>query len=274
MSRAHTYSAPHGARRASFVMRIAVQLIGVLSLLSLVQPNVDNRDSATSPPPMMAESFDGLGVGFTGPQGSATLRNPGLRQLYHRRPDHIVQTVNSRMAIVHEAEANASPPPGRCSTGRQHRRRLRGFGGACEERNNGDAVVRYRPARRPVADRHANLLARRGPARPAAVWTASPTSPTRAHPAPKPTRRRRGASQPPAPRRTSTCRRTRTWAPQAPLAPAAKGPYSMCYAVGTLKRPPGPYFPIRVLATAVPRLPSSPRCGPTATTCLRAPATK
>ena len=37
---------------------------------------------------------------------------------------------------------------------------FRGFGGTCEARNNGDAVVRYDQLAKPMAHRHANLLAR------------------------------------------------------------------------------------------------------------------
>ena len=46
----------------------------------------------------LVASFDGLGVGFEGPQGTAALRNPSDNSLAVG-PDHIVQTVNSRMAI-------------------------------------------------------------------------------------------------------------------------------------------------------------------------------
>ena len=45
----------------------------------------------------LVESFDGLGEGFTGPQGTATTRNPSDNSLAVG-PDHIVQIVNSRMA--------------------------------------------------------------------------------------------------------------------------------------------------------------------------------
>ena len=43
-------------------------------------------------------SFDGLGDGFQGPQGTATLRNPSDNSLAVG-PDHIMQTVNGGMAI-------------------------------------------------------------------------------------------------------------------------------------------------------------------------------
>ena len=50
------------------------------------------------PPASLVASFDGLGMGFEGPQGNATFRNPSDNSLAVG-PDHIVQTVNSRMAI-------------------------------------------------------------------------------------------------------------------------------------------------------------------------------
>ena len=43
-------------------------------------------------------SFDGLGVGFEGPQGTIAAGNPSDNSLAVG-PDHIVQIVNSRMAI-------------------------------------------------------------------------------------------------------------------------------------------------------------------------------
>src|SRR5204863_2793096 len=51
-------------------------------------------------------------------------------------PNHVVQTVNSRMAIFTKA---GKPLYGPVATNNV----FRGFGGPCELRNNGDAVVRY-----------------------------------------------------------------------------------------------------------------------------------
>jgi hypothetical protein len=52
-----------------------------------------NRDSAR-----MVESFDGLGANFVGPAGDMKARSPSDNSLAIG-PDHIVQIVNSRMAI-------------------------------------------------------------------------------------------------------------------------------------------------------------------------------
>jgi hypothetical protein len=60
--------------------------------------NVEQTAQGTRPAAALAASFDGLGVGLEGPQGTATLRNPSDNSLAVG-PDHIVQTVNSRMAV-------------------------------------------------------------------------------------------------------------------------------------------------------------------------------
>ena len=56
------------------------------------------RRRAREPAAALVESFDGLGVGFEGPQGKAEGRNPSDNGLAVG-PDHIVQTVNSRLAV-------------------------------------------------------------------------------------------------------------------------------------------------------------------------------
>ena len=43
-------------------------------------------------------NFDGLGVGFTGPHGTGTPRNPSDNTLAVG-PNHIVQIVNTQMAV-------------------------------------------------------------------------------------------------------------------------------------------------------------------------------
>lgn len=91
---------------------------------------------------VLTTSFEGLGEGFIGPQGSATLRNPSDNSLAVGL-DHIVQIVNSRMAIFSKKGKTFSesgvPLYGPVET----RNVFRGFGGPCENMNNGDAVVRY-----------------------------------------------------------------------------------------------------------------------------------
>src|SRR5262249_31985830 len=86
--------------------------------------------------------FDGLGAGFEGPQGTASLRNPSDNSIAVG-PDHIVQIVNTRMAIFSK-KGRRFPATGRVLYGPVPTNNVfRGFGGSCEARNNGDAVVRY-----------------------------------------------------------------------------------------------------------------------------------
>src|SRR5215470_17708733 len=59
---------------------------------------VEQRSAGTRSAAQLAESFDGLGFGFEGPQGKANLRNPSDNTIAVG-PDHIVQIVNSRMAV-------------------------------------------------------------------------------------------------------------------------------------------------------------------------------
>jgi hypothetical protein len=80
-------------------------------------------------------SFDGLGAGFEGPQGVAAGRNPSDNSLA-AGPDHIVQTVNSRLAIF---DKQGKVLYGAVPTNTV----FKGFGGICEQRLSGDAVVRY-----------------------------------------------------------------------------------------------------------------------------------
>src|SRR5215470_2156352 len=115
-----------------------------------------------------AASFDGLGAGFNGPHGSALLRNPSDNSLAVG-PDHIVQIVNTRMAVFTKKGARFDTTGtvlyGPVSTGNV----FKGFGGNCEERQSGDAVVRYDQ----LADRWLFVLPlfSRGPVRPDQVDT-------------------------------------------------------------------------------------------------------
>ena len=59
---------------------------------------VEQTTMGTKPAAALAESFDGLGVGFTGPQGPFTGNNPSDNSLAVG-PDHIMQSVNTRMAV-------------------------------------------------------------------------------------------------------------------------------------------------------------------------------
>jgi hypothetical protein len=104
--------------------------------------SVEQREHGSKPPPEIVASFDGLGEGFEGPQGSATYRNPSDNSLAVG-PDHIVQTVNSRMAI-YTKKGSRYDTTGTILYGPVPTNNVfRGFAGEAAQINNGDAVVRY-----------------------------------------------------------------------------------------------------------------------------------
>ena len=117
---------------------------------------VEQKSQGKRPAAELIASFDGLGSGFEGPQGTASLRNPSDNSLAVG-PNHIFQIVNTRMAIyTKKGDVVYGPVPTNTI--------FKGFGGACESTNNGDAVVRYDQ----LADRWLVLMPvfRRGPVRP------------------------------------------------------------------------------------------------------------
>jgi hypothetical protein len=102
---------------------------------------IEQTENGTKPPPEILASFDGLGEGFEGPQGTARLRNPSDNSLAVG-PDHIVQTVNTRMAIFTK-KGSRYDTTGKILYGPVPTNNVfRGFG-AGGQINNGDAVVRY-----------------------------------------------------------------------------------------------------------------------------------
>jgi len=112
------------------------------ALLQSGSHSIEQTVQGTRPPAEVIERFDGVGVGFEGPQGTAALRNPSDNTIAVG-PDHIVQIVNTRMAIFTKKgrryASTGSALYGPVPTSNV----FRGFGGACEARNNGDAVARY-----------------------------------------------------------------------------------------------------------------------------------
>lgn len=168
------------------------------------------------PPAELLVSFDGLGVGFEGPQGRANFRSPSDNTLAVG-PAHVVQIVNARMAIFTKQGKVLYGPV-------ETRNVFRGFGGPCEARNNGDAVVRYDQ----LAARWLIVMPifSRGPTRGAAGGTPGPAEPLYQPPPPPP---------PPTP----------AAAPAAvpsgrPAVPS--GSYAICYAMSTGSDPFGPYY--------------------------------
>ena len=101
---------------------------------------VEQTRNGARPAPVLLASFDGLGEGFSGPQGTAFYRNPSDNALAVG-PDHIFQIVNTRMAI-YTKKGKKYDTTGRILYGPGETRSIfKGFGGPCERFNNGDAMM-------------------------------------------------------------------------------------------------------------------------------------
>jgi hypothetical protein len=203
----------------------------------------------------LVTSFDGLGFGFSGPQGTASVRNPSDNSLAVG-PNHIVQTVNSRMAIFTK-QGRQFDTTGRALYGPAPTNTVfRGFGGPCEARNNGDAVVRYDQ----LADRWLIVMPvfARGPVRPdqPGAWTGGeaahlsppgrPGQPGAAVPLFQPPPPPPGAAAQPAPPSQGA---------RGQPGDAPQGPYSMCYAVSSGPDPLGSYYRYEFLRPLFPDYP-------------------
>ena len=224
---------------------LAIAVIGTTVWRPLAPNDVEQTSQGTRPAASLVESFDGLGVGFDGPQGPSAVRSPSDSSLAIG-PDHIVQTVNSRLAVYTKKGARFSAT-GKVLYGAVATNVIfAGLGGVCETRNNGDAVVRYDQ----LANRWLIVMPifgrippsegprRASPGQPAApgqlavAGQASDPGPAAAPPAnpppPPAPPQGRGRGQPPAPNASPT--------------PPPPGTYAMCYAVSTTADPLGPYY--------------------------------
>ena len=190
------------------------------------------------PAPVLVAAFDGLGASFRGPHGPATLRNPSDNSLAVGR-DHILQTVNSRMAVFTKAGPRFDTT-GRVLYGPVNTNNMfRGFGGACEANNNGDAVVRYDQLVdrwllvMPIFRRVRPRTAPPGPRR-AVLFVPPEVEPPPPTPAPIAANR-----PPPAPAAVPATPPARP--PVSPPVPADSGSFAMCYAISTTADPFGPW---------------------------------
>ncbi len=215
---------------------------------------VEQRTQGTRPGPVLAESFDGVGVGFEGPQGTAALRNPSDNSL-GVGPNHIFQIVNSRMAIYTKS-GKQFDRSGKVLYGPVPTNTIfKGFGGACETTNNGDAVVRYDQ----LADRWLVVMPifRRGPVRPDQPTPGRSGDPAQVSVPGQPGQPGAPAmlfvppSNPPAP----TGQSPQSGSPGQGGPPAQQGPYSMCYAISIGPDPFGPYYRYEFLRPLFPDYP-------------------
>src|SRR5690349_1036198 len=242
-----------------YLIASAVLFSLVWSILGQASQDVEQKVQGSRPPATIAESFDGLGVGFTGPQGTTNLRNPSDNSLAVG-PDHIVQIVNTRMAVFTK-RGKKYAETGKVLYGPVVTNAIfQGFGGPCETQNNGDAVVRYDQ----LASRWLIVMPifRRSPVRPdqpeappadGAVHLSTPghanqpaaakllTLPPVPNPTPFPVR---------TPQPNPTPRPSPSPTPAGPL-----GTYSMCYAVSTGTDPLGSYYRYEFIRPLFPDYP-------------------
>ncbi|MEP6731948.1 MAG: hypothetical protein ABJE10_14975 [bacterium] len=204
---------------------------------------IEQTTHGSRPPARLVASFDGLGIGFAGPQGTVNLRNPSDNTLAVGR-DHIVQIVNTRMAVFTK-KGKQFDTTGKVLYGAVETRNVfKDFGGPCEARNNGDAVVRYDQ----LADRWLIVMPifSRVPKRADDATPGKDGEPARssvrgqagqpgvAHPLlqPRPLPLDSQALLPPVVARPPNSNRP----------PADSGSYAMCYAVSTSPDPMGAYY--------------------------------
>jgi hypothetical protein len=135
---------------------------------------VEQTKMGTKPAAVLADSFDGIGVGFEGPHGLTRVGNPSDNSLAVG-PDHIVQTVNTRMAIFTKKGKKYDTTGKVLYGGVPNNTVFAGFTGICEATNNGDTVVRYDQ----LADRWLIVMPifRRAAPRPdqPEIWKGGPT---------------------------------------------------------------------------------------------------
>ena len=207
---------------------------------------VEQRTQGHRAPAQVVESFDGLGVGFEGPQGKANVRSPSDNSLAVG-PDHIVQTVNTRVA-VYTKKGRRFSQTGKVLYGPVVTNAVfAGFGGQCESRNNGDAVVRYDQ----LAGRWLIVMPifGRGPVRPDQAKPGKDGQPAQTSPPGRP-------SQPGSPFQLVPPAEPNPPNPnRATPATAGEGPFSMCYAVSLTSDPLGQYYRYEFLRPFFPDYP-------------------
>jgi hypothetical protein len=207
---------------------------------------VEQTAQGTRPGAELVESFDGLGIGFEGPQGTVNLRNPSDNSLAVG-PNHIFQIVNTRIAIFTK-KGKQFATTGKALYGAvQTNTIFKDFGGICETTNNGDAVVRYDQ----LANRWLVVMPifRRGavrPDQPQAGRSGEPAQVSVPGQAAQPGQAVPLFVPPNAPVQSG---------PPRPQQPVPQGPYSMCYAVSTGPDPLGSYYRYEFLRPLFPDYP-------------------
>ncbi len=210
---------------------------------------VEQKSQGERPGVTLVASFDGLGNGFEGPQGTAALRNPSDNSLAVG-PNHIFQIVNTRMAIFTKQGKQFSTT-GKVLYGPVPTNTVfKGFGGACEAMNNGDAVVRYdQLANRWLVVMPTFRRAPRRPDQPQPGRAGDPAQLSVPGQAGQPGKAVALFVPPPAPPVQPG------QSPPRNQQPAEQGPYSMCYAISAGPDPFGAYYRYEFLRALFPDYP-------------------
>ena len=223
---------------------------------------IEQMSPGTKPAAKLMVSFDGLGVGFEGPNGTGRGGNPSDNALAVG-PNHIMQIVNGRGIAVFTKKGTKYDTTGKVLFGPVPSNNVfKNFTGNCEARNSGDVVVRYDQ----LADRWLIVLPlfSRGPVRADQPEPFGPADGARASVigvAGQPGKAERMFVPPPPPPPSPADTAGRggrgagrggrgAGAPQGPV-----GPYSMCYAVSTSSDPLGSYYRYEFLRPYFPDYP-------------------
>jgi hypothetical protein len=196
---------------------------------------VEQTSQGPRPAAPVLESFDGLGAGFAGPQGTTTFRSPSDSSLAVG-PDHIVQIVNARLA-VYSKKGKKFEKTGTVLYGAVPTKVVwAGFGGVCEARNNGDAVVRYDQ----LAERWLMVMPIFSRIRPGEFPERS--GPYSGDPIPPGQLASSGQRSSPGHATAPPANPPQPLTPAQRPPPAKEGVWAMCYAVSTGPDPLGAYY--------------------------------
>ena len=125
--------------RPYIISGVALLLVAPVGSIARQSIGIEQTAAGSRPAAQLVESFDGLGAGLT---AGVPPRNPSDNSLAVG-PDHIIQTVNSQL-VVFTKRGKRFDTTGKVLYGPiATNTAFAGFGGVCEARPNGDAVVRY-----------------------------------------------------------------------------------------------------------------------------------
>jgi hypothetical protein len=226
--------------------------------VSRAMADVEQMAAGTKPAAVLAASFDGLGVGFEGPNGTGRGGNPSDNALAVG-PNHIVQIVNGRGIAVFTKKGKKYDTTGKVLFGPVPANNVfKNFTGNCEARNSGDVVVRYDQ----LADRWLIVLPlfSRGPVREDQPEPFGPADGARASVIGVPGQPGKAETMfvpppPPPPNPADTAGRGGRGRGGRGGQQGPQGPYSMCYAVSTSSDPLGSYYRYEFLRPYFPDYP-------------------